>query len=1214
MFKEEDAPAIQILVLGPLDIRLEQGKSLTFESVKTSALLTFLAVESARKHSRRSLASLLWPERPDSGALANLRHTLSSLRRTLNEQFNEPLSFFNISPNTIQFNPTIETQVDLAEFEAHLAEVDEHDNYDLPARISQLSAAVQLYRGRFMEGFSLKGCPEFEDWMLLRRENLFLQFQKALRSLAAAYEASGAWESALSSLRQLLHFEPWDESAHRKVMTLLAIHNQRSAAISQYEHCRQLLQEELGVEPEEDTVGLYEQIRQGKYTQNIIKESERMSMRLAKPSRPPFVGRQLQLEKLHQALGRALEGHGQVLFISGEAGSGKTSLAWEFARQAMDFYKGLLITAGRSNAVTGFEDPYLPFREMMQMLVGIHESSSGHYAFPDHLRRMTEAFPDIIKSLLAFSPDLIGSFIPLESLALRVETFSPGKHAWQTAFKRFFEQFAANPSSLTSTPMAAPESLTYKPIESVTRVLIELARHRPLILFLDDLQWADSGSLSLLHYLCKRLSGSQVIVLGAYRPQDIALGRRHSGSYWERHPLETVRLELQREFGEIEVNLDQPEDLAFIDALVDIEPNRLGTSFRQTLYRQTNGNPLFTLELLHNMQERGGLVPDAVGRWVEGSQLDWEKLPARVEAVITERLGRLPPAQRRLLRAASVEGEIFTAEVTARVLGLDEQQVVSWLSGSLGREQQIVSVLNVQWAAPVTSGSQARLSHYHFNHSLFQKYLYQQLDPVERSTLHEATGLALEKLYARARPEIALQLAWHFQQAGRPAQAAKYLLVAGRRSLNLGAHSQAMAHYDRCLGLLRQLSESPQRTRLEIQVQLARGVPLLAMQGWGNPQAVQAVNQAIEFLEQFPENSSDASILLALYFQADHFTAQNNMPEALARVLLLLPRISADTEASYRTLACTVAGQVFFFAGQPVNATQYLQQAISIYRSEDQSFLTGVTGRNVLQNCLVWNAWVQWLVGHPTQARATSRQAIEMARQHNNPLDLAMALAVGGALFYAIQNEPERAGIYAQECLNLSNRSDLHGDGMLGQTVLGWVQVQQGEFESGLALLRKGLEAWESSGALTMLPLNLMLLADSLSLAGQAAEALETVVNLVEMIERTGRRALEAHLYWLQGQILIRERRRTGPDWRPDLSPAACFERSIEVARRQQARSLELRATTSLAAYWRETEQAKEAALRLEKIYLHFEGENGTQDLHRAQTLLAELYNSTLSN
>jgi DNA-binding SARP family transcriptional activator/predicted ATPase len=1214
MSKEEDAPAIQILVLGPLDIRLEHGKSIAFESVKTSALLTYLAVESARLHSRRSLAGLLWPERPDSAALANLRHTLSSLRRTLNEQFNEPLSFFNISPKTLRFNPTVEIQVDLAEFEAHLAEVDQHDNYDLPARISHLRAAVQLYHGRFMEGFSLKGCPEFEDWMLLRRENLFLQFQNALRSLAAAYEASGAWQSALSSLRQLLHFEPWDESAHRKVMALLAIHNQRSAAISQYEHCHQLLQEELGVEPEEDTVRLYEQIRQGKYTQPTIKESQRRSIRLAKPSPTPFVGRQHQLEKLHQVLRRALEGHGQVLFISGEAGCGKTSLAWEFARQAMDLDKGLLITAGRCNAVTGFEDPYLPFREMVQMLVGIHESSSGHYAFPQHLRRMTEAFPDIIKSLLTFSPDLIGSFIPLESLAMRVETFSPGKHSWQTAFERYLEQCAANPPALNPNPMADPEALTYKPIESVTRVLIELARHRPLILFLDDLQWAASGSLSLLHYLCKRLAGSQVIVLGAYRPQDIALGRRHSASDWERHPLEPVRLELQREFGEVEVDLDQPEDLSFIDALVDIEPNRLGKSFRQTLYRQTNGNPLFTLELLHNMQERGGLVPDAAGRWVEGSQLDWEKLPARVEAVITERLGRLPPNQRSLLRAASVEGEIFTAEVTARVLGLDEQQVVSWLSGSLGREQQIVSVLDVQWTAPMTSGSQTRLSHYRFNHILFQKYLYQQLDPVERSTLHEATGLALQKLYAPALPEITLQLAWHFQQAGRPAQAAEYLLLAGRQSLNLGAHSQAMAHYDRCLGLLHQLSESPQRTRLEIQVQLARGAFLLAMQGWSNPQAVQAVNQAIELLEQFPENSSDASILLALYFQADHFTTQNNMPEALERVELLLQRISADTQAGYRTLACSVAGQVFLFAGQPVNAAQYLQQAIPIYRSEDQTFLTGVTDHNVLQKCLVWKAWVQWLLGHPAQARAASRQAIEMARQQDNPLDLAMALAVGGALFYAIQNEPEQAGIYARECLNLSNRSALHGDGILSQVVLGWVQVHQGEYQSGLALLRKGLEAWESGGALTMLPLNLMLLADALSLVGQTAEALQTVGNLVEMIQRTGGRALEAYLYWLQGEIMIREQRRTGPDWKPGLSPEACFERSIEVARRQQARSLELRAATSLAACWRDTERAKEAALRLEKIYQHFESETGTQDLLRAQTLLAELSGSTLSN
>jgi predicted ATPase len=311
-------------------------------------------------------------------------------------------------------------------------------------------------------------------------------------------------------------------------------------------------------------------------------------------------------------------------------------------------------------------------------------------------------------------------------------------------------------------------------------------------------------------------------VLGAYRPEDIALGQRQPGLTWERHLLEPARLELQRAFGEIELNLDQSEGMSFINALVDSEPNCLDETFRQTLYRHTEGNPLFTIELLRSMQERGDLVHDPSGLWVTGRWLDWERLPARVEAVIAERIGRLPLPQQELLRAASVEGETFTAEVSANVLGLDEHQVLGWLSGLLSREQKIVQALNVAHARPTSANPPTRLSRYHFNHIYFQKFLYHTLDPVERSTLHERTGITLENLYGPMATEIALQLAWHFEQAGRYTRAAEFLLVAAKQAMNLSAPLQARALYDRCLGLLRQIPQSPESIHLEIQVQLAQ--------------------------------------------------------------------------------------------------------------------------------------------------------------------------------------------------------------------------------------------------------------------------------------------------------------------------------------------------------------------------------------------------------
>lgn len=160
-------------------------------------------------------------------------------------------------------------------------------------------------------------------------------------------------------------------------------------------------------------------------------------------------------------------------------------------------------------------------------------------------------------------------------------------------------------------------------------LLTALARKRPLLLLVDDLQWVDSGSLNLLFHLGQQLHGARILILGAYRPGDVAQPR--SG---EPHPLVGVVNELQRIFGPNQVDLSRAAGRPFIDALLDSEPNRLDEQFRRELLRQTGGHALFTTELLRGLQERGDLIRDEDGRWVAGPQLDWDILPARVEAVI----------------------------------------------------------------------------------------------------------------------------------------------------------------------------------------------------------------------------------------------------------------------------------------------------------------------------------------------------------------------------------------------------------------------------------------------------------------------------------------------------------------------------------------------------------------------------------------------------
>jgi predicted ATPase len=225
-------------------------------------------------------------------------------------------------------------------------------------------------------------------------------------------------------------------------------------------------------------------------------------------------------------------------------------------------------------------------------------------------------------------------------------------------------------------------------------LLTAVARQRPLLLVLDDLRWADAGSISLLFHLRRQLVGSRILIVGSYRPSEVALRREspltsdashpRSGQH-ERHPLQPVVYEFQRRFGQVEVALGQTGDRRFVEAFLDSEPNHLDATFRQTLYERTQGHALYTVEMVRGMREREDLVQDESGRWVEGRTVDWASLPAQVEGTIAERIARLPAALRGTLQVASVEGETFTAEVVAQIQGIAEREIVRQLSGELAR-------------------------------------------------------------------------------------------------------------------------------------------------------------------------------------------------------------------------------------------------------------------------------------------------------------------------------------------------------------------------------------------------------------------------------------------------------------------------------------------------------------------------------------------------
>jgi len=503
-----------------------------------------------------------------------------------------------------------------------------------------------------------------------------------------------------------------------------------------------------------------------------------------------FVARDRELTRLQSNLDRALAGQGQLVFVAGEAGSGKTALVREFARRAQDAHTDLVVAVGECDAQTGIGDPYLLFREILGQLTGDVDAKLAQGAITnENARRLRALLLASGQALVNLGPSLINFFIPGTYVLAAAGKFLANRAGWLKPLQQINER------------KPAADSMDQNRIfEQYTNVLQALATKKPLMVVVDDLQWSDAASISLLFHLGRRIAQSRILFVGAYRPDEVAMGRHAANSGpVERHPLEKVLAEFKRSAGDITLDLNQTETTEsrdFVNALLDSEPNRLGKEFRQALLHHTGGHALFTVELLRTMQERGDLHLDEDGRWIVSDALDWVELPARAQGVIEERIGRLEAELRDELRVASVEGEDFAAQVIARVQATHERQLLRDLSEELGKRHRLVREQGE------TRVGQQILSRYQFAHALFQRYLYNSLSAGEKRLLHGEIAHVLEELYADCVETVTVQLAHHYTEAGENEKATQYLLAAGDQARRLYANAEATVHYRRALSLL----------------------------------------------------------------------------------------------------------------------------------------------------------------------------------------------------------------------------------------------------------------------------------------------------------------------------------------------------------------------------------------------------------------------------
>lgn len=1184
---------LSMYLFGPLQVSLDGEPITSFESDKVRALLAYLALESEAPQRREKLVGLLWPNRPQRAARMNLRHALTNLRTAIGDRQATP-PFLLISRQTIQFNRASDAWVDAIAF-SRLLRANPTRAAD-PQTIQHLEEAADLYRGDLLEGFSLRGCPAFEEWALFEGERLRRLVLSALHRLTQWYKQQGRAERALEYAWRQVELDPWRESACRQVMRLLAHLGQRGAALAQYETCRRALELELGVEPAAETTRLYQRIRDGTVeTPAAIPAAARGREPVAKPPaflesdigeephRPAvFVGRVRELARLHRLLERAIRGEGQVAFVSGGPGWGKTALLDEFARRAMEAHPTLLAAGGRCHAYLGRSDPYLPFRQIVAMLTGdVEARCEAGTISRDHARRLWEALPLAIQTLLTYGPQGIPILAPGRALLSRAIAAAPRGAPW---LRSLSEQVERGPSP------AEPLDQS-RLFQMVADVMHNLAVAHPLLITLDDLQWCDASSINLLGHLGRNLTRSRIMIIGAYRPEEVALGRDGL-----RHPLEPVLLTLKREFGDIHIDLaslDEGEARGFVDALLNTEPNRLGADFRQTLIRYTAGHPLFTVEILRAMEERGDLIQDEQGQWVEGDELDWKTLPAPVEAVIEERIRRLSEPLQQALRLASVEGEAFTLEVVARVRATDEREIVGHLSRDLDRKHRLVEAEGLWRAGPTC------LSRYRFRHILYQRYLYKSLDPVERAQLHRAVGTALEALCGEEPATVSLsaRLARHFREAGMVEKAVDYLHRAGDMAVRMSANEEAIVHFTEGLGLLGTLPDSPTRTQQELLLQVSLAAPLQATKGYASPEVGHVYARARELCRRVGETPQ---IFPVLHLLAVHHGTRGEHHASLEIAQHHLDLANRTRDPAAIALAHWMVGWGLLFLGRLRQAQTHLERVIDFYDPQEHhtlAFLYG--GQDPGVSCLALVPWALWLRGYPDQAFQRSKQALALAQELNQPFSLSVALGTAGAVFHQMCRDVETSRDLAEACIAHSAEHKFPFWLLAGTICHGWTLAQQGQAEEGIAQMERGLSRYRANGGGVAYSHLSAMLAEAYGKIGQAEKGLSVLADALATVQRTEERYFEAEIHRLNGALRqIQDQ---------EAAAEASFQEAIAVARQQGAKAWELRATTSLCRLWQRQGRREDAREKLAEIYAWFGEGLDTPDLSDARALLQSL-------
>jgi len=646
--------------------------------------------------------------------------------------------------HTIQFDPQADLWLDVEVFETQASQDD----------VASLQSAVVLYRGDFMDGF-------YDDWIINERYRLETLFIETLARLMVGQEAQEEHDAALLTALHLLERNPLWEDAHRLAIRAHCRLGRRNAALEQYRRCREVLWDDLGTEPMIETNELYQAILKGHF--EIGRATEAPSIRapeiapLVSPVRSPLdaiapgrlIGREQELAFLHERWQEAVVGQGGLVFVNGEAGVGKSRLVEEFTNRL--HWQGICVLWGRCYE---FERllPYQPVAEALRSIL-----------------------PTLNPSELADLP----AWIVAEVARLAPE---------------LAEQYPdqATPTSIRSDQERA------RLFEGVARFLIRFSSRGALLIVLEDLHWASDSTLQLLHYLTRHLSKYPVLLVGTLRPEAIERG----------YPWQALQQQLSREGLATSLSLT-PLSPTDVEAMI-VEMSGAGQAaapLAERLYRETEGNPFFVIEIVKALFETGAIRLEEIAWQGDFIRISEEELPlpAGVSETIQARVHRLEEDVQEALRLAAVLGREFDFDLLDAIWEWGEEATLEALDDLLRHRL-------------IDEGTGPLGRDYAFTHHKIQEVVYAGMSRRRRQHAHARVGAAMERLYGAKVEPPAGELAFHFEEGRQhdetlTEKASAYLLGAGDRARGLYAHEEAIDYYRRALTLLKEQEDHERAAR-----------------------------------------------------------------------------------------------------------------------------------------------------------------------------------------------------------------------------------------------------------------------------------------------------------------------------------------------------------------------------------------------------------------